>query len=353
MTLDGAISLNETTSYVFYTVNSATTGQYAVVLPKNIQGTLNMLVDLHWKPIFDSVTNGSKTKEQLVAEVEEEYTKLRIKYADGILVLPMIDENIFQSAIVNSDKQKMFDEVKKIGAITSELYKKLTDSGLEKQKIDQKIVIVEKSQDDGKFVVWLKEQMPNFVEGVLYSSLLEKKDNVVFSTNMNDNQNIFGIPSETKGFVGTVDANSVNSSSNIFDNVATNVMSSSVEANSSIDITPSEKEKINSSIGNADIFGTPSNVQTSSDVSSVDNSNNAGNSLFQNTASDGTTTFSPISDSSVSKMDNMVNSGDEETAVTERASKGFANLLILLVILIGVTIASVELGKFLYSLYGA
>ena len=172
MTLEGAINLNETDSYIIYTMNSATTGQYGVVVPKNINGTINMLVDLHMKGSFDGVGSGTKTREQLVNEISEEYTKLKNRYSDGMLVMPMIDENMFQSAVINSDKQKMFDEVKKIGAITSELYKKLTESGVEKQKIDQKIIVVEKNQDDEKFVLWLKEQMPNFVDEIRYSELV-------------------------------------------------------------------------------------------------------------------------------------------------------------------------------------
>ena len=49
MTLEGAINLSEANDYIVYTMNSVTTGQYGVVIPKNIIGTLNMLVDLHMK----------------------------------------------------------------------------------------------------------------------------------------------------------------------------------------------------------------------------------------------------------------------------------------------------------------
>ena len=171
MTLEGAINLNETNDYVIYTMNSVTTGQYGVVVPKNINGTLNMLVDLHFKTSFDCVGNGIKTREELVEEIALEYSKVRNKYSVGMLVMPMLDESMFLNAVNNSDKQKMFDEVKKIGAITSELYKKLTDSGVEKNRIDQKIIMIEKKEEDIKFVNWLKEQMPNFVDGVFYSEL--------------------------------------------------------------------------------------------------------------------------------------------------------------------------------------
>ena len=79
--------------------------------------------------------------------------------------VPNISAIFFQNIVNNSDKQKMFDEVQKIGSITSELYKKLTSQGIDKQRTDQKIIIVEKDNCDEKFVLWLKEQngMNNFI----------------------------------------------------------------------------------------------------------------------------------------------------------------------------------------------
>ena len=148
MTLNGANVFFDTTDYTIYTMNSVNTGRYCVVLPKNNNGTYNMLVDLHMQNAFDSVSNGSKTKEQLVEEIKNEYMGVKTKYNDGILVLPMIDENLYANAVITNDKQKMFDKVKKIGAITSEIYKKLTDDGIDKQKIDQKIIIIIKNNDD-------------------------------------------------------------------------------------------------------------------------------------------------------------------------------------------------------------
>ena len=46
MTLEGAINLNETNDYIIYTMNSVTSGQYGVVIPKNTNLTMNMLVDV-------------------------------------------------------------------------------------------------------------------------------------------------------------------------------------------------------------------------------------------------------------------------------------------------------------------
>ena len=72
MTLDGANVFHDTTDYSIYTVNSATTGKYCVVLPKNNNGTYNMLVDLHLKSSFDLVGSGNKTKEQLIEVCKKE-----------------------------------------------------------------------------------------------------------------------------------------------------------------------------------------------------------------------------------------------------------------------------------------
>ncbi|MBQ8681334.1 MAG: hypothetical protein IJ509_00260 [Bacilli bacterium] len=385
MTLEGAINLNETTNYIVYTMNSATTGQYGVVVPKNVAGTLNMLVDLHMKGSFDGVGNGTKTKEQLVAEVSEEYEKLKTKYVDGMLVMPMIDEVMFQNTVATGDKQKMFDEVKKIGAITSELYKKLTDSGIEKQKIDQKIIIVEKNQDDEKFVAWLKEQMPNFVDGVLYSDFTKTQE--MGNPFVNSTNSIFGPAQEEKPKAEeTVINNGPTSTGGIFDNVAPVVtpvapvepvvpVAPVADSTPDVNVTPVEPIMASASVeastnevpnNNVDIFGIPL------DVKGVQNNEVVGNNntVVQNPVPtstpvveepkpvasaplEGTTTFSPITNPTATNNNVSDISDGSEATVKKDASKGFVNLLILLVILVGVTIASIELGKFLYSVYGA
>jgi len=401
MTLEGAINLNETTDYIIYTMNSATTGQYGVVVPKNINGTLNMLVDLHMKGSFDGVSSGIKTKEQLVAEISGEYDKLKTRFVDGMLVMPMIDEVIFQNTVATGDKQKMFDEVKKIGAITSELYKKLTDSGIDKQKIDQKIIIVEKNSSDEQFVLWLKEQMPNFVDGIVYSEL----ENVESAaTSLFNGSDLFGnAVSEEKKEEVTPSVSSVNSGG-IFDNIAP-VASSVVEPAPvitegpvipeapivaqevvtpvvpEVTVAPVEPTVSNEVVNNSeininnDIFGAPvSNLNVSTpevEVVSVPNNtevvqeNVAVNDTpdnptpvveepkpVENATLEGTTTFSPIANpTEVSPAENNVE--EQNVSVTERASKGFANLIILLIVLVGVTFISIELGKYLYSVYGA
>ena len=103
MTLEGAVSINETESYSVYTMNSVNTGQYGVVVPKNIVSTLNMLVDLHMKNSFDETSKGIKTKDQLVALITDEYNKLCVKYPNSMLVIPMVDEELYKNAILNND----------------------------------------------------------------------------------------------------------------------------------------------------------------------------------------------------------------------------------------------------------
>lgn len=360
MTLDGAIKFGEGNNYTIYTMNSATTGQYCVVLPNGVNNSLDMLVDLHKKVDFDAVSSGSKSKEELVADISKEYDLLNAKYVERILVIPMIDENSFKMAVNNNDKQKMFDETKKIGAITSEIYKKLTDSGIDGQKINQKIIMVEKNDDDVKFVEWLKTQMPNFVDGFLYNEV-EKKEETV---NPFMNVNPFG-----ESVANPVVEQQTNS---IFDNVASN---DSVSSNDNVAVAQTVEPV---SVPN-DIFGNDNSVNVVPEVEPVVSNDIFGSSNVApavetpqpevnvtepvnvepqpvaNTQLEGTTTFSPIADANVtSEVNNTAPQVEGEVGGTDRkSSKGFANLLILLVILVGVTVVSIELGKFLYSVYGA
>lgn len=365
MTLDGAINLNETNDYIIYTMNSASTGQYGVVVPKNINGTLNMLVDLHMKSLFDSVGNGTKTKEQLVSEISDEYNKLKGKYVDGMLVMPMLDEALFQSTILNGDKQKMFDEVKKIGAITSELYRKLTEQGIDKQKIDQKIILVEKTNEDVSFVSWLKEQpsMANFIDGFLYSELNAPAQVV---NPFVDSNSLFGQPQEAAPVVNDLFANST---------PATPVMSVEqpvpvAPVAPEVPVAPAQPVVTPTPSAPVDLFGnapavqpqvvaspvapvTPAPVaQTEQPV--VNQASSAapvveGPKPVDAAMLEGTTAFTPIPN----HPNNPVEESTEDTVPEAKGSKGFVNLAILLVVLVGVTLISIELGKYLYSVYGA
>lgn len=366
MTLEGANIFFDTTDYTIYTMNSVTTGQYCVVLPKNNNGTYNMLVDLHMKNAFDSINNGSKTKEQLIEEIKNEYSGVKNKYSDGILVIPMIDENLYASAISNNDKQKMFDKVKKIGAITSEIYKKLTDSGIDKQKIDQKIIIITKNDNDIKFVDWLKEQMPNFVIGV-NSSELESTNNVnPFMENNNPfmpetpvtptptNDNIFGsapVNNSTNNDIFSTSAeNNPTPTNDIFSTPApaTNNVVETASFQTNTEVQQPVVQQNAPAVDNTNIFGAPT---TQEPVTLVNNpapvQPTQEPTPVQSTPLEATTTIAPVEQTEPIATDAPV-----ENIPEKKGSKGFTNLIILVAVLVGVTFISIELGKFLYNTYG-
>ena len=375
MILEGANRLKEENDYIIYAINSATAGQYCATVPKSWAGTLNMLVDLHQKKLFDEVTSGQRTKDDLINELTEEYQKSKVKYSDILLIVPMMEEESFASAVTNLDKQKMFDETKKIGAITSELYNKIIASGVDKQKIDQKIIMIEKKPEDEKYVEWLKKQMPGFVEGVSLET-----EQVVTNKEVTS-ENIFDVAKEeinstqetptTQGSINaqTIPTNSTPTSGGIFDNIPSPVTSQEnspiPEAPVSTSVMPSIEQPIKTEElpkENVDIFGisleqptiaTP-NIQEPNPIINKELSKEEPiqtveePKAVQDIALEGTTSFSPIP--------NIPQPTVENTSVTEEPQKksgGFVNLAILLVVLVVVTIISVELGKYLYSVYGA
>lgn len=383
MTLEGANAFCENNLFTIYTVNSMTSGEYAVVIPKNITGTVNMLIDFHRKEFFDQLISGNKTKEDLIKEVEVEYNFIKNTYPNFMLVFPMFVENDYISTINSNDKQKMFDEVKKVGAITSELYKNITHGGFLAQNINQKIIILSKTNEDIKFIDWLRIQMPNFVEGLKYVEETKEEANPFMGMNP------FGSASTEQSTSAPV------SSGSIFDTPLTPpvtpvppVAPSVVESTPTNDIfgTPTQSQSSvaptpkETSIPNTNsIFGTPNqnlNESTSAINQSAtsDKENSSTTSIENSTVTnsqapiptpvntvdlEGTTAFRPIpgdttqvkNDNEAVKVENAPKS-IEEVQEEHKTSKGIANLLILLVILVGVTIASIELGKFLYNVYG-
>lgn len=372
MILEGANKLKEENEYIIYTMNSINAGQYCVVVPKNSTGTYNMLIDVHHKTLFDEVASGTKTKEDLISALSTEYLDIKKNNENGILVLPILKEDDYKSAVNNLDKQKMFDETKKIGAITSELYKKMTESGIEKQRINQKIMIIEKEEEDKKFVTWLKEQMPNYVEGI---SLTGKEENNAAPTETPQPvADLFGMPTpETTSTVETVTTpvqettaetatvpNDIFASTPNTETTPSETTSIPETQTTTETSTPATEEKI-------DIFGVPLE-QPAAEVTTPPVQQPVANpepvtetkvdapapapetpQPVQSVELEGTTTFSPIPNG----QEETTTGQDTATTPPEKKNGGFVNLAIILVILIGVTIASIELGKFLYSVYGA
>ncbi len=363
MILEGANKLKEDSLYTVYAMNSTTAGQYCVVMPNNINDTLNMLIDLHEKSLFDEVASETKTKDDLINALEKEYEQVKTKYPFGILIVPMIKEDEYANAVNTLDKQKMFDETKKIGAITSELYKKLTESGVEKQKINQKIIMIEKEEVDGKYVNWLKEQMPNYVEGI---SLGEKKEETPVPQ---ETTNIFGIPTEEVKNEAPSEPiapqlEEAPKTDGIFDNNPIPPATQEPIPTPPLE-TPTIPQAPTVPTENVDIFGIPkeqpaapvSNIETPTPAVPEQAPPQESPTLItpeepkavQNVALEGTTTFSAIPNNPQQTVENANQPQPEEG----KKSNGFVNLAILLVVLIGVTIVSIELGKFLYSVYGA
>ena len=383
MTLEGANAFCENNLFTIYTVNSMTSGEYAVVIPKNVIGTVNMIIDFHRKELFDQLISGNKTKEDLVKEVEVEYNFIKNTYSNFMLVFPMFVENDYVSTVNSNDKQKMFDEVKKVGAITSELYKNVTQGGFLAQNINQKIIILSKTKEDTTFIDWLRIQMPNFVEGLKYVEEKKEEANPFMGVNP------FG-PAPVENPTSTTVQPSGNS---IFDTPVTPqpavqpepVVTPTIEATPNNDIfgtatpqtsSPVQQPSNETPVENTNsIFGNPTPTQPTVEPTQQVQSTmpNIGFSTPTENIStpvatpqpinavdlEGTTAFRPIpGDTTQIQNPNPTTATPvEEKSIEEvqeehKASKGIANLLILLVILVGVTLASIELGKFLYNVYG-
>ncbi len=376
MTLEGANAFCENNLFTIYTVNSMTSGEYAVVIPKNVIGTVNMIIDFHRKELFDQLISGNKTKENLIKEVEVEYNFIKNTYPNFMLVFPMFVENDYISTVNSNDKQKMFDEVKKVGAITSELYKNVTQGGFLAQNINQKIIILSKTNEDIKFIDWLRIQMPNFVEGLKYVEEKKEEANPFMGVNP------FG-PAPVENPTSTTVQPSGNS---IFDTPVTpqpaaqpesavapnnDIFGTATQASSSGQQSSNETPVENTN----SIFGNPTPIQTTVEPTQQAQSTmpNIGFSTPTENIStpvatpqpintvdlEGTTAFRPIpGDTTQIQNPNPTTvtpveaKSIEEVQEEHKASKGIANLLILLVILVGVTLASIELGKFLYNVYG-
>ncbi len=377
MTISGANAFLENEEFTLYTMNSISSGEYAVIVPKMVNGMVKVLIDLHEKSFFDGLKAGVKSKDDLVSLVQKASRFIKNTYADFILVYPMFNEEEYISVVHSSDKQRLFDEVKKIGAVTSEIYKKIIESGFDARSVDQKIIILEKTDEDTQFLGWLKEQMPSSVEGLKYVD-----ENKEVSTNPFMNMNPFNNNVEAEKKEEVISNPIPNTGSSIFDNVTPSVPVSPVVPNDSSVV--GQEEKVQN-----DIFAQPlPNVSTSnatvestpvSDVKAE--ASNSTNSIFGDASVDsvpaspvpsaneetpkpvntvdleGTIAFRPLpGDTTQIKNENIspVNEAKsiEEVQEEHKASKGIVNLLILVVILVVVTLASVEFGKFLYSVYG-
>ncbi len=338
MTLEGANNFKENDSNTIYTMNSNQTGQYCVVIPKNTDTKINMLVDLNMKKSFDSLVNNSIDKDTLIKEISDEYDKIVGKYPNSVLVLPMMNTDELSNSIISNDSQKILGETKKIGSITSEIYQKLVNAGIDKGNIDQKIIIVEKTDMDNKFVKWLEDQMPNFVDGVNYDELGGSDNEVASDINPftgEHNQaveDVFGSANDDKKETEAV---------------------SDVLDNSSVDELNVDENKNETNLDGVDIV--PEDGQPVSESQPTDDTAIISPQPISATKLDTTQTLPTVEEKTEeNSLAEPVNNTDDEKVVSEvdKKSGGFANLLILMVVLVLVTAASIELGKILYNTFG-
>ena len=85
MKLEGANAFSENNLFTIYTVNSMTSGEYAVVMPKEVMGTVNMLIDFHQKSFFDILAPKVvkvELKEKEAKKPEEFEIEIQKKYLD-------------------------------------------------------------------------------------------------------------------------------------------------------------------------------------------------------------------------------------------------------------------------------
>lgn len=399
MILEGANLFFESDLFNIYMVNSVNAGKYSMIIPKNIGEKLEMVVSIHREKIFNDVQSGVKTKDDLVNDFSKLFKDATSKISDGMVVIPMLNEDEFKNIVTNMDKQKMFDETKKIGAITSEIYNKLSNAGIPKSKINQKLLFIVESDTDLSFVNWLKEQMPNFVDGLKLEDVQPEKIEVENSPFMGES--IFGsvnnvsidkpveapvipeplvespVVNDTPVGVSSTVTNDVpRDSSSIFDNAGSpisevkteetsqNNVFENTQENNSFFTSSVQKEIINNldiPNSNVDVFGVSnesSNIMTN-EVKQVINPNVVKNDTVSNPTPvessklEGTMTFEAIKTEQNMQPENNSESVTSDVGVVRKKNGGFVNLLILLVVLVVVTIISIELGKFLYSVYGA
>ena len=335
MNLEGAINFSENDVSSIYTMNSSNAGQYCIIVPKNPDGVLSMLVDLSKKDLFDSLADGTGSKDEVLKGINEEYSKLRESYSSAMLIFPMMAKSELDNAVTNNDKQKMFDETKKIAAFTSDVYKKVIDSGIDKAKISQKIIVVETDDADSKFVTWLKEQQPNFVDGIKFN----KPDEAVIPNNVVSND-IFAsnnVEEQDTSVTEVKEPETVEEPVAVVNDVAEPVP---VFPEASESIAPVEGPEVTDN-GNA----TSDIMEPVSDAPEVNAEQPVVPQPIENVS---------LNIESQPEQNTVPETNDTANeVVVDKKSGGFVNLLILLVILVVVTVVSIELGKFLFNTFNA
>lgn len=306
--LDGnndIVTLKSNFEFSIYSLNGSDICLF--VVPEKINGNQVLYLDLDNKNSYDELINGTKTKEQVVDKIEEDYNILKGTYSNAVYVVPSFDlsslDSILSSEVV--DKQAVFNSVSSIMSVTRKIESVLHSKNV---SINHTINVIEKSEGSKKFALWLSNQ--NIGRGINYENLKSKVQNV---TNSSEEVKVVENPFAS---VRTVSEDRENTIAN------------------------------NESIPNIE----PTIEQTASVVVSENISNqNVGNTIEK------VQEPNPV---------NNVNLNSPEMAIPERqqgmvkarrmkiGNKGYVNIIILMAVLVGVTFVSIQIGKFLYNIYG-
>ena len=276
------------------------------VVPEKINGNQVLYLDLDNKGDYDEIINGTKSKEQVVDKIEEDYKLLRGTYSNAVYVIPNFDlsnlNSVLSSEIV--DKQAVFNSVSSIMGITRKVESVLYSRSI---SIEHTINVVVKSDTDKKFAEWLSSQ--NIGRGIEYESLRNKEQNVITPV---EDVKVTGNP-----FASVQPVTVVSETSNVSNEPVPNVDTTVKEAEPAVnsEIVP------NQSVNNVE-----EKVQGPSPVNNVNLS-------------------SP--EMAVSEQQGMV-----KARRMKIGNRGYVNIIILMAVLVGVTLISIQIGKFLYDIYG-
>lgn len=309
--------LNNNPEYSIYSLNGNSICLFCV--PENIKGTLGLYLDLNMEKDYNELLQGAKTQQQVVEKVGEDYKLLNGTYPSSVYVVPNFNNVNLSNALNTNDKQAIFNAIGGIGNDTKKIQSILASKGI---ALDSKIIVVEKSDTDKQFANWLKEQ--NIGEGVSFGEL-------------NKVQN-FGNPFVSAQPLQGEVVNNVSVSSNppIFGEPV--VQSASDPAQGVQQVHPTQPQMSVPSLQSTQVI--PS-VQGPAPVQGV---------VLENPNLDNTTTLQAqpqgydMNGPSVAKV--------RSRKLNNINNRGYVNIVVLMAVIVGVTLLSIQLGKFLYSIYG-
>lgn len=277
------------------------------VVPEHVNGSLSLYLDLNMESDYKDILSGVKSQQQVIKKIEGDYDLLDNLYKNSVYVVPNFNTSNLSNVLDVNDKQAVFNSITNLAVFTKGIQSVLATKGV---SLDTKINIVVKNEVDNKLGNWLSIQ--NIGKGVSFEEL---KSN-------NRSQNM------SNPFM-----NSASTSSNPFADFQN---SQSVVDQTVVQSQPSQ------AVNNQPIFG-DSTVQSPSQ-----------SQIGQNVQVSSTSVQGPAPVQGVT-----LESYEQEEVVArpkgrklELGRKGYVNIVILMAILVGVTLISIQLGKFLYSIYG-